>query len=221
MNSAALAESLSAPIYLLYTLLVSLTIIQRLWELSCAKRHQAALKKVNLRKGEPERDYQLMVLVHVLWFVGLIVEPLVTHRTVPLWVACTGVVLFLFGQFLRVWALRTLGVRWNTRVLVPDPKHAENFIVGSGPYRFIRHPNYSAVILEIAALPLVGGAYLTCVVASLLNAVILWRRIRVEEQALFALPNYRETVGRNPRFFPKLTAFKSAFAKYQAPLNPR
>jgi methyltransferase len=208
MNSA----SPSAPLYLIYAILVLLTALQRLWELSCARRHKASLKGVNLQAGEPEGAYLQMVLVHVLWFVGLVIEPIITHRTPPLWLACTGAVLLLSGQAIRIWALRTLGVRWNTRVLVPSQDHAEHFIVGAGPYRLVRHPNYAAVIIEIIGLPLVGGAYFTAVLGTILNALILKRRIAYEERALFALPNYRETVGKNPRFFPRLSSLRAVIS---------
>lgn len=213
MNSASLsAPSLSAPLYLIYAILVLLTALQRLWELSCARRHKTSLKSVDLQAGEPEGAYYQMVLVHVLWFVGLVFEPIITHRTPPLWLACLGTVLLLSGQAIRIWSLRTLGVRWNTRVLVPAKEHAEHFIVGAGPYRLVRHPNYAAVIIEIIGLPLVGGAYFTAVIGTILNALILSRRIAYEERALFALPNYRETVGKNPRFFPRLSSLRAVIA---------
>jgi methyltransferase len=218
MNPVTLdSGSFSAPLYLIYAILVTLTALQRLWELSCARRHhsslKASLKETNLKAGEPEGAYLQMVLVHVLWFVGLVVEPLLTNRSPPLWLACTGAVLLLAGQALRIWALRTLGVRWNTRVIVPAKEHAEHFIVGAGPYRLIRHPNYAAVIIEIVGLPLVGGAYFTAAIGTILNALILQRRIAYEERALFALPNYAETVGKNPRFFPKLSSLRTALSR--------
>jgi methyltransferase len=81
---------------------------------------------------------------------------------------------------LRYWAIATLGPRWNTRVLVVPGMPA----VTSGPYRYLKHPNYLAVIVEILALPLVHGAWITALVASALNAVLLGIRIPCEEGAL-------------------------------------
>jgi methyltransferase len=77
-------------------------------------------------------------------------------------------------------------------------------IVARGPYRWVRHPNYAAVIVELAALPLLGGALGTALVASLLNAVALSRRIPDEERALAASPAWRAQMARKPRFVPTL-----------------
>jgi methyltransferase len=87
-------------------------------------------------------------------------------------------------QALRWWCIRTLGPRWNTRVIiVPDlPK------VAGGPYRWMKHPNYVAVALEGVALPLVHGAWITASVFSLLNAALLRVRLAVEDEALASLP---------------------------------
>jgi methyltransferase len=92
-----------------------------------------------------------------------------------------GLLPFALGaQALRYWAIRTLGERWNTRVIVlPDAEP-----VTGGPYRFMRHPNYLAVCIEFAVVPLMLGAYVTAVAFSVGNALLLWVRIRVEEKAL-------------------------------------
>ena len=84
---------------------------------------------------------------------------------------------------LRWWCITTLGRQWNTRVVVV-PGAAR---VAGGPYRFIPHPNYAAVVLEGAALPLVGGAWITALVFSMANAALLRTRIRVEDEALRSL----------------------------------
>jgi methyltransferase len=88
------------------------------------------------------------------------------------------------SQVLRWWCISTLGRRWNTRVIVV-PGLAP---VASGPYRLMRHPNYVAVVVEGIALPLVHQAWVTAVVFTVLNAVLLTVRIRVEERALGTLP---------------------------------
>jgi methyltransferase len=76
--------------------------------------------------------------------------------------------------------------------------------VTTGPYRFIRHPNYVAVILEFAALPMAGGAWLSALVLSALNGLVLWDRIRDEERLLAAVPGYEEALGGRARFLPGL-----------------
>jgi methyltransferase len=90
----------------------------------------------------------------------------------------------ILSQGLRWWAIRTLGSRWNTRVIIVPNLPA----VTGGPYRWIRHPNYVAVVAEGAALPLIGGAWVSSLVFTLLNAALLRVRIRCENEALDSLP---------------------------------
>ena len=98
------------------------------------------------------------------------------------------------AQALRYWAVATLGDRWNIRVLtIPGAQP-----IVAGPYRFVRHPNYLAVILEMVALPLACGAPWTALAATVGNAALLAGRIRIEERALGA--SYAEALGDRPRF---------------------
>jgi methyltransferase len=92
-----------------------------------------------------------------------------------------------------------LGEQWNTRIVA-----SVRPIITTGPYRYVRHPNYTIVIVEMFALPLVYCAYLTAAVCSLLNAVVLWQRIQAEEQALSAQPEYSRLMAGKPRFLPVL-----------------
>jgi methyltransferase len=84
---------------------------------------------------------------------------------------------------LRWWCIATLGQQWNTRVVVV-PGAAR---VAGGPYRFLSHPNYVAVVAEGAALPLVHTAWITALVFSVLNAALLRTRLKVENAALASL----------------------------------
>jgi methyltransferase len=99
---------------------------------------------------------------------------------------------------LRVWSIRSLGVAWNARAAVPDSLQP----VTSGPYRYVRHPNYVAVIAEFAALPLIAGAWMSALALSALNAVVLAHRITGEERLLERSPDYRRAFGRRARFIP-------------------
>ena len=140
--------------------------------------------------------YPAMAVFHGLFLVACALEVVVLRRPflgVLGWVALAAV---LSAQALRYWAIATLGWRWNTRIMVipGDPP------VTAGPYRFVRHPNYVAVIAEMAALPLVHGAWLTAGVFTLGNAWLLRVRIRAEERAL-GEPWQHAFAGR-PRFVP-------------------
>jgi methyltransferase len=159
-------------------LLIPLVIVQRLLELRRARRNDGWLRS----KGAVEHGaehYASIITVHVLWFAGMIAEIVLLSRTIgelwPLWLG-----LFAAGQLLRYWTIRTLGRRWSTRVLVLPRARP----VTTGPYRFLRHPNYVAVAIELAALPLLYGATVTATAISILNAVVLRRRIRIEDAAL-------------------------------------
>jgi methyltransferase len=94
--------------------------------------------------------------------------------------------------------IATLGVHWNVRVVPSMPLG----VVTSGPYRFVRHPNYVAVFVELAALPLVHGAYLTAIAGAVLHVAVLYRRIGLEESVLMADEAYRRAFARKPRFLP-------------------
>jgi methyltransferase len=151
---------------------------QRLLELAISRRHAQALAA----RGAVEHGqghFPLLVLVHVLLLLGILCEVTVLGarppKAWPLWAA-----LFAAGQLLRYAAIRTLGPYWNVRVLVVPGAP----LVRTGPYRFLRHPNYVAVVMELLAAPLIFGAWRTAVVVSALNAIALWIRIRCEERAL-------------------------------------
>jgi methyltransferase len=92
----------------------------------------------------------------------------------------TALAIVIASQSLRWWCIATLGRQWNTRVIVVPGLP----LVSRGPYRLLRHPNYVAVVLEGAALPLVHSAWVTAVMFTVLNAALLTRRIQVEERAL-------------------------------------
>ena len=106
--------------------------------------------------------------------------------------------LLIAATVLRVWTLRTIGIAWNVRIVEPK---AET-VVTSGPYAYIRHPNYVAVILEIAALPLFHSAWIPVIGLTLLNALVLFFRIRTEVATLMAVPAWRAAMASRARFVP-------------------
>lgn len=145
-----------------------------------------------------QRHYRVMVGFHAAFLVACAVESILRGSGAPVAVAVPAIVAELFAQFLRYWVIFTLGSRWNTRIIVwPDAQP-----VTSGPFRFARHPNYLAVAIEIVAVPLIGGAWVTAIVFSLGNAILLMVRIPAEERAL-GQP-YAGAFAELPRFLPRI-----------------
>ena len=167
---------------IVYYALVIATCLERLAELVVAKRNAAwSLARGGVESGRGH--YPPMVLLHTGLLAGCLVEPAVAHRSfVPL-LGIPMLVLAVAAQGLRWWCIRTLGPRWNTRVIVVPGLP----LVDSGPYRWLRHPNYVAVVVEGFALPLAGSAWVTAACFSVLNAVVLTVRLRCEVRALAPL----------------------------------
>jgi methyltransferase len=162
-----------------YVCFVVLVGCERVAELVVSKRNAAW----SLAHGGVERGrghYPPMVVLHTGLLVGAVVEVLVTHRPFVPGLGWPMLAVVLLTQALRWWCIRTLGPRWNTRVVVVPglPR------VTGGPYRWLPHPNYVAVVVEGVALPLVHTAWVTAVAFTALNAVLLRVRIGVENAAL-------------------------------------
>lgn len=165
-------------------------IVQRIWELRIAKRNERTMRGRGAVEVDAEH-YPTIVALHTLWFIGMIVEIVVLSRGInPSWYLLLAIV--LVAQLVRYWAIRSLGVYWNTRILVlPKAK-----LVTRGPYRYLKHPNYIAVIIELLLFPLIFNAWLTAITASLINAFILRSRIKAEERALREIGKGYEKVGK-------------------------
>jgi methyltransferase len=164
-----------------YLLLVGLVAVERLAELVVSRRNLAW----SLARGGTEHGrghYPFMVALHSGLLVGAVVEVVVADRPFLPWLGWPMLALVVASQALRWWCIRTLGHRWNTRVVVVPGLP----LVNRGPYRVLSHPNYVAVVLEGAALPLVHTAWVTAVVFTALNLPLLAVRIRSEEAAMSA-----------------------------------
>ncbi len=160
---------------------VALVAVQRLFELVVARRNERRARA----RGAVERGrghYPLIVALHTLWLVSTLFEGLLRGPDPPaFWPV--PLALFLLVQPLRYWALFSLGRRWNTKVLiVPGEKP-----VRRGPYKYLDHPNYLVVVVEILTFPLIFGAWVTALVFTILNGAILSVRIREENRALAEL----------------------------------
>lgn len=165
-----------------YVLLVALVAVERLAELVVAQRNLAWSRE----RGGVEfgaAHYPVMVVLHTGLLVGCLAEVFVLHRPFIPALGWPMLAVVLAAQALRWWCITTLGRQWNTRVVViPGAER-----VTGGPYRLMSHPNYVAVIAEGIALPLVHSAWITALTFTALNAVLLSRRIGVENSALASL----------------------------------
>jgi methyltransferase len=166
-----------------FTIVVALVALERLAELVVSKRN-AAWSFEHGGRESGRGHYPFMVVLHSGFLVAMLVEAWVRRPDVSPQLAWSMLVLVVASQALRWWCIATLGRRWNTRVIVV-PGLAP---VTSGPYRLLPHPNYVAVGVEGVALPLMHEAWLTALAFTLLNAVLLSVRIRVENAALRTLP---------------------------------
>jgi methyltransferase len=166
-----------------FTVLVALVGLERLAELVVSRRNAAwSLDRGGYETGR--EHYPVMVLLHTGLLVGALVEAWVRRPTVSPALAGSMLALVVASQALRWWCIATLGRRWNTRVIVVPGLP----LVRSGPYRIFSHPNYVAVVVEGFALPLVHAAWITAVVFTVANAVLLSVRLRVENAALASAP---------------------------------
>jgi methyltransferase len=162
-----------------FTVLVGLVALERLAELVVAQRNLAWSRQHGGRESGLSH-YPFMVVLHVGLLVGCLLEVWLSDRKFVPILGWTMVILVVLSQALRWWCIRTLGRQWNTRIIVVPGLRR----VTAGPYRFFSHPNYVAVVVEGVALPLVHSAWITALVFTVLNAVVLAVRIRAENTAL-------------------------------------
>ena len=157
-------------------IILALVTLQRIGELALARYNTGKL----LARGAIEigaNHYPLIVSVHAAWLVALWVWG--RDQDVNL----LALALFVVLQGVRLWVLATLGPRWTTRIIVLPGEP----LVASGPYRYFSHPNYAVVVAEIALLPLALHLPLLAAIFTMLNAVALVVRIRIEARALAAV----------------------------------
>jgi methyltransferase len=163
----------------LFTVLVGLVGLERVAELILSTHNAAwAFARGGVETGRGH--YPAMVVVHTGLLLGCVAEVWLADRPFVPALGWTMLALVVACQGLRWWCIGTLGRRWNTRVIVVPGLP----LVTSGPYRVLRHPNYVAVVVEGAALPLVHTAWVTAMAFTVANAAVLTVRLREERQAL-------------------------------------
>jgi methyltransferase len=179
-----------------FWILFAFLTIQRLTELIIARRNERWMKAHGAYEVG-RNHYKWIVAIHVSFFLSLLIEVQWFGAKPTVWWPLPFTI-FALAQVMRFWALFSLGRFWNTKILVLPGAN----VVERGPYRFLRHPNYVIVATEILMIPLIFQAYVTAVLFSVLNAIILSVRIPQEEEALCEGTDYRDSTGRRPRFWP-------------------
>ena len=171
----------------LYVGLVLAVAAVRVVELGVSERNRRwSLAHGGIESGAGH--YPVMVVLHTGLLVGAVAEVLLLDRPFLPWLGWPMLAMLVAAHLLRWWCITTLGRQWCTRIIVVPGSPR----VTGGPYRWLQHPNYLAVVVEGFALPLVHTAWVTAAVFTVANAVLLRTRIAAEEQALRALSPPRQ-----------------------------
>jgi methyltransferase len=187
---------LSTIAYLGLLLVVS---VLRVYELRISRRHQREMVARGAEKVEDPR-FRWMVLLHTSVLVGAALEVVFLHRPFYPIFAAVCFAVFLAANVVRWWVIRTLGEHWNVQVM----NSTGMGVVTGGPFRYVRHPNYAAVFVEMLALPLMHCAWITAFAGSAAHVFVLSQRLATEERVLFSDARYREAMSGKPRFVPGL-----------------
>lgn len=181
----------------LYTAFILCLIIERGFELRLSRRNAALARAAGaVEFGRAHLPW--MKALHTAFFVGCLSEVWLLSRPFMPALGWPCLMVAVGAQGLRYWTIITLGTRWNIAVLVVPGAPAE----ASGPFRYLKHPNYLAVVAEGLAVPLMHSAYITALVFGALNAWLLSVRIRCEEAALRAHSDYDGRLGDRQRLWP-------------------
>jgi methyltransferase len=180
-----------------YFALLGGLVIERVFELWLSQRNaRRALARGGLELGHGQ--YRIMVAFHTLVLSACAVEATLWSQSFSRALCIMALIGEATAQALRYWSVATLGENWNTRVIVIPGAPP----VTSGPYKYIRHPNYTAVTLEMVCVPLIRGLLITAAASFAINVILLVFRIRLEEHALGE--PYRRAFAQRPRFIPHI-----------------
>ena len=171
----------------------------RIVELRISKQHQKEMIARGAAKVDEPR-FRWMVVLHTAVLIGAALEVVLLKRPLVPWLAAPMFAVFLAANAVRWWVIRTLGQHWNVQVM----DSTSLGVVTTGPFRYVRHPNYAAVFAEMLALPLIHTAWITAALGAIAHIAVLGQRLSTEERMLFANPDYREAMAGKPRFVPGL-----------------
>lgn len=179
-----------------FNLFFAFIILERTIELLIAKRNARFIKSIGGYEVGKEH-YPVILILHITFLSSLFLESIYRNYLPKYWFV--PFIIFVIAQGFRIWTISSLGKFWNTRIyIVPNTNP-----VIKGPYRYLRHPNYVIVMIEMITIPLIFGAYLTSILFPIINAFVLSHRIKIEEKALIELTNYNIDMVTAPRFIPR------------------
>jgi methyltransferase len=185
-------------VYLFLGLLLAVGLL-RLVEMRISRRHQKEMATRGAAKVD-EPKFRWMVLLHTAVLIGAALEVVFMKRPFLPWLAAPMFAIFLAANVLRWWVIRSLGAHWNVQVV----DSTRLGVVTTGPFRYVRHPNYAAVFSELLALPLIHTAWITAITGAIAHIGVLAQRLSTEERVLLANPDYRAAMSGKPRFLPGL-----------------
>ncbi len=183
----------------LYLALLVVVALLRFYELHISRQHQQQMvARGAFKVAEPR--FRWMVVVHTSVLIGAALEVVLLDR--PFYPIFGGIcfVIFLAANAVRWWVIRTLGNHWNVQVI----DSTSLGVITTGPFRYVRHPNYAAVFVEMLVLPLIHTAWITAIAGSLAHILVLSQRLATEERVLFSDAKYRAAMAGKPRFLPGL-----------------
>ena len=180
-----------------YLLVVAAVAMLRFAELAISARHRRVLAAGGATAVH-EPHFKWMALLHTAILAGAVVEVVLLRRPFISALAVPALLLLVAATWTRWWVMQTLGEHWNVGVMDSTRKG----VVDTGPYRWVRHPNYTAVFVELVALPLVHTAWITATVGAVAHLYVLRARIAAEDRVLLANPDYAARMGSKPPFFP-------------------
>lgn len=164
----------------LFYIVIAVVILQRIIELVISKRNEKWLLSQGAVQYGAEH-YKYIVLMHTCFFLFLIQEYIFGNESKNLNILnYSFLVFFMILQIGRLWVLTSLGKYWNTKIY----RIKKRSLVKTGPYKFIKHPNYAIVVMEIFVLPMIFNLYYTAIIFTIWNGIMLTIRIKEENKAL-------------------------------------
>jgi methyltransferase len=184
---------------ILFLGLIFIVAALRILELRISKRHQKEMTEQGATKAR-DPIFPVMAMFHSVLLIAAAAEVVILHRPLLPALAIPMTALFLAANAVRWWVIRTLGQHWNVQVM----DSTKLGVITSGPFRYVRHPNYAAVFVEMIALPLIHTAWITALGGAIAHVIVLSVRLSAEERVLFANPDYAAAMSGKPRFLPGL-----------------